>query len=49
MEISALTAYGLMQFTDMSRVLNIVGKEMIERTKKWLLERIDKVKGGFQR
>jgi hypothetical protein len=41
----ALTAYGLMQFTDMARVRN-VDKAMVERTRAWLLERRDG-KGGF--
>ena len=36
----ALTAYGLMQFTDMSRVYE-VNQEMIKRTAKWLLGRRD--------
>lgn len=43
----ALTAYGLMQFTDMSRV-RTVDKEMIDRTRAWLLSRRDG-KGGFSR
>ena len=41
----ALTAYGLMQFTDMSRVRG-VDKEMLDRTRAWLLSRRDG-KGGF--
>src|SRR5262249_28658209 len=41
----ALTAYGLMQFTDMSRV-RAVDKEMLDRTRAWLLSRRDS-KGGF--
>ena len=41
----ALTAYGLMQFTDMARVRN-VDKEMVDRTRTWLLARRDG-KGGF--
>ena len=43
----ALTAYGLMEFTDMSRVRN-VDAQMLARTKKWLLEQRDG-KGGFAR
>jgi uncharacterized protein YfaS (alpha-2-macroglobulin family) len=42
----ALTAYGLLQFTDMSHVRN-VDKAMIERTRTWLLARRDG-KGGFR-
>jgi uncharacterized protein YfaS (alpha-2-macroglobulin family) len=41
----ALTAYGLMQFTDMSQVRD-VDKDMLERTRAWLLSRRDG-KGGF--
>src|SRR5215471_4832982 len=41
----ALTAYGLMQFTDMSHV-RTVDKEMVDRTRSWLLARRDG-KGGF--
>src|SRR6185503_6522027 len=43
----ALTAYGLMQFTDMSQV-RTVDKEMLTRTRAWLLSRRDG-KGGFNR
>ncbi len=43
----ALTAYGLMQFTDMAQVRNI-DKDMVARTKAWLLSRRDG-KGGFSR
>src|SRR6202008_146495 len=43
----ALTAYGLMQFTDMSRVRS-VDKDMLDRTRAWLLSRRDG-KGGFSR
>ena len=43
----ALTAYGLLEFTDMSQVREVDAK-MIERTRAWLLERRDG-KGGFQR
>jgi uncharacterized protein YfaS (alpha-2-macroglobulin family) len=43
----ALTAYGLMQFTDMAKVRN-VDKDMIARTRAWLLSRRDG-KGGFNR
>jgi len=41
----ALTAYGLMQFTDMSRVRK-VDQDMVDRTRAWLLSRRDG-KGGF--
>jgi TonB-dependent SusC/RagA subfamily outer membrane receptor len=41
----ALTAYGLLEFTDMQEFLN-VDKQMLERTKKFLLERRDG-NGGF--
>jgi hypothetical protein len=41
----ALTAYGLMQFTDMARVRS-VDKDMLDRTRAWLLSRRDG-KGGF--
>ncbi|HEY2381765.1 MAG TPA: carboxypeptidase regulatory-like domain-containing protein [Terriglobia bacterium] len=41
----ALTAYGLMQFTDMSQVRS-VDKDMLDRTRGWLLSRRDS-KGGF--
>eukprot|EP01117_Protostelium_nocturnum_P005679 TRINITY_DN2049_c1_g5_i1.p1 TRINITY_DN2049_c1_g5~~TRINITY_DN2049_c1_g5_i1.p1 ORF type:complete len:886 (-),score=345.80 TRINITY_DN2049_c1_g5_i1:33-2372(-) len=43
----ALTAYGLMQFIDMSSVMS-VDSAMIERTKKWLDGRRKK-DGGFER
>lgn len=43
----ALTAYGLLQFTDMRSVFE-VDRSMIERTRNWLLKRRDG-KGGFQR
>jgi hypothetical protein len=42
----ALTAYGLMQFTDMAQVRS-VDKEMLERTRAWLLSRRDG-SGGFK-
>src|SRR5262245_41943646 len=42
----ALTAYGLMQFTDMAQVRN-VDKEMLDRTRAWLLSRRDG-NGGFK-
>lgn len=42
-----LTAYGLMEFTEMARVFP-VDAAMLERTTKWLLGRRDG-KGGFQR
>jgi hypothetical protein len=41
----ALTAYGLMQFTDMARVRS-VDKDMLSRTRSWLLSRRDD-KDGF--
>ena len=41
----ALTAYGLMQFTDMSKV-RAVDTDMVGRTRSWLLSRRDG-KGGF--
>jgi len=43
----ALTAYGLMEFTDMAKVMQ-VDNDMIERTRQWLLDRRDG-KGGFKR
>jgi len=43
----ALTAYGLMQFTDMSQVRS-VDKDMLNRTRAWLLGRRDG-SGGFNR
>lgn len=43
----ALTAYGLMQFTEMSRIMN-VDQKMIDRTRDWLLARRDG-KGSFKR
>jgi len=43
----ALTAYGLMQFTDMSRV-RAVDKDMLDRTRAWLLSHRDG-NGGFRR
>src|SRR4029434_5096428 len=43
----ALTAYGLLQFTDMSHVRS-VDKEMLDRTRAWRLSRRDG-KGGFRR
>jgi hypothetical protein len=43
----ALTAYGLMQFTDMARVRR-VDPDMLERTRSWLLGRRDG-SGGFDR
>ncbi len=45
----ALTAYGLMQFSDMKRAkLSLVDASMVDRTRAWLLSRRDG-KGGFQR
>jgi len=43
----ALTAYGLLEFTDMGKVRE-VDTQMVERTKAWLLARRDG-KGGFLR
>jgi hypothetical protein len=43
----ALTAYGLMEFADMSKVYD-VDRTMIERTASWLMSRRDG-KGGFLR
>ncbi len=43
----ALTAYGLLEFSDMSKVYD-VDKKMVERTADWLMSRRDG-KGGFQR
>jgi uncharacterized protein YfaS (alpha-2-macroglobulin family) len=43
----ALTAYGLLEFTDMARVRN-VDPQMLARTRKWFLEQRDG-KGGFAR
>lgn len=41
-----LTAYGLIQFTDMAKVFNGVDKSMVDRTAQWLLDKRDG-KGGF--
>src|SRR5207249_2231817 len=41
----ALTAYGLLQFTDMSRV-RAIDKDMLDRTRAWLRSRRDG-NGGF--
>ncbi len=43
----ALTAYGLMEFVDMAKVMS-VDHAMIKRTRDWLLERRDG-NGGFKR
>ena len=43
----ALTAYGLMEFVDMAKVMS-VDDAMIKRTRSWLLERRDG-EGGFKR
>ena len=43
----ALTAYGLLEFTDMAEVRH-VDEEMLARTRKWLLDQRDG-KGGFER
>lgn len=42
-----LTAFGLMEFLEMQQVYSGVSKNMIERTKQWLLSRKDG-KGGFK-
>ncbi len=44
----ALTAYGLMQFNDYSKVTKEVDPAMVDRTGKWLLSRRDG-KGGFKK
>ena len=44
----ALTAYGLLEFTDMAEVHSDVEPAMLARTEKWLLARRDG-KGGFAR
>ncbi|GAB4341354.1 MAG: hypothetical protein OHK0038_21050 [Flammeovirgaceae bacterium] len=44
----ALTAYGLMEFKDMSQVYASVDNAMVERTANWLFSRKDG-KGGFMR
>lgn len=43
-----LTAYGIMEFTDMKRAGGNVDQGMIDRSAKWLMDRRDG-KGGFQR
>lgn len=43
----ALTAYGLLEFTDMAQV-RFVDPEMLQRTRKWLLDQRDS-KGGYLR
>lgn len=42
----ALTAYGLLQFIEMEKVVDYVDRSMVDRTKTWLLSRRDG-KGGF--
>ena len=44
----ALTAYGLMQFSDMKNVYKNIDNEMIDRTANWLMKRKDN-RGGFAR
>lgn len=44
----ALTAYGILEFTDMKQVYSGVDENMIKRTIEWLLSRKDG-KGGFLR
>jgi uncharacterized protein YfaS (alpha-2-macroglobulin family) len=43
-----LTAYGLMEFTDMKNAGADVDAQMLDRTAKWILQRKDG-KGGFER
>ena len=43
-----LTAMGLLQFEDMSKVFNGVESEMTQRTANWLKSRIDTEKGGYK-
>ena len=43
-----LTAYGILEFTEMKEVYDKVDQKMIDRTVKWLLSRKDG-KGGFDR
>lgn len=44
----ALSAYGVMQFTDMAKVYEEVDPELVQRTVAWLKSRRDG-KGGYQR
>jgi hypothetical protein len=44
----ALTAYGLLEFTDMKEVYPEVDRQMLQRTAAWLRERRDG-KGGYRR
>jgi alpha-2-macroglobulin-like protein len=44
----ALTAYGLMEFSDMAKVYKDLDQEMVHRTAAWLKARRDG-KGGYQR
>ncbi|HWN66335.1 MAG TPA: MG2 domain-containing protein, partial [Haliangium sp.] len=44
----ALTAYGLMEFADMRKVYGDVDQGMVQRTRRWLMDRRDG-KGGYQR
>ncbi|MCK7589419.1 TonB-dependent receptor plug domain-containing protein [Subsaxibacter sp. CAU 1640] len=43
-----LTAYGILEFTEMKEIYSGVDQEMIDRTVKWLLSRKDG-KGGFKK
>jgi hypothetical protein len=43
-----LTAYGIMEFTDMMEVYDGVDKQMLHRTLEWLLSKRDN-KGGFKK
>jgi len=44
----ALTAYGLLEFSDMAKVSSEVDQGMLKRTREWLLKARDG-KGGFER
>lgn len=46
--LTALTAYGLLEFVDMSKVYP-VDPSLIETTKNWLLNQRDDASGGFKR
>ena len=43
-----LTAYGIMEFVDMQRAGQVIDKQMLDRTARWLLMHRDG-KGGFER
>lgn len=42
-----MTAYGILEFTDMKKVTNFVSSEIIDEASKWLLSRKNR-KGGFK-